>query len=341
MSFLHMKSWQSGALGLDFDGNVLVLSELKSRSSGAFQDYHAKRVVCRYLQQGGFWLDDGQAEMLRKSLLQIVKDNKWRGRKVVLSAPSDHLLLRHLSLPSMPKQSLKMAIHTELKYSMQLPFDDPVYDYALSAHDHVMIRNDGEQDVIVMALPKDEVMHISDIVRSCGLRPIRMEPVLLAAQRMLSMDAVRTGIYAIFMLRTYGVELGVFDENDLVFLRQVRMLPSDYGLQLDTPWEEQQLLGYASDLSHEVERSFNFVHYNVLATDFRIENLYVFGNTVYKEEIILALQSRLEQTVHTVTPPLVIGDTCIVDGMRQEDNELDMVLHRGATAIGLALSEAL
>ncbi len=339
MALLRAMGSRMLPLGLDFDGDVFVISELKFRSSGATPKYDAKRVVWRQLNREGFWLDEDKQVLLRHTLLEIVREHRWKGRKVVLSAPSEHLLLRHLSLPRMPKHSLKLAVETELRYSLQLPFDNPIYDYALATNAHVASRHEGEQDVVVLALPRDEVIRASDVVRSAGLRPVRMEPNLLAAERMLGSDQVRAGIYAILILREDGAELGVFDAGNLIFLRHVQGLPKGYEFQKEPLTDNGQILGYASDVSHEVERSLNFVQYNVLASGATIEHVYVFGTPSLMTITINLLQSRLDQIVRAVTPCLAIEASCVVDSQIELVENLETLGQKAVVSFGLALSE--
>ncbi|PWI58837.1 type IV pilus biogenesis protein PilM [Sulfoacidibacillus thermotolerans] len=340
MALLHLERPRSLPLGLDLNGDLFVVSELKFRSSKLLAQQELKKLVWRRLNEEGRWLDEEKRELFTETLAQVVKENHWKGRKVVVSAPSDHLLLRHLSLPSMSNRLLRLAVQTELTHSLQLPFEDPVYDFAVSSGNHVLSRQEGEQDIILLVLPREDVIRISDWIRAAGLRPIRMEPTLLAAQRMLGIKEVQSGLYAIVILRQYGAELGVFDRSDLIFLRQVQLLPADYGLYAESGIEESQLMGFASDMSHEIERSLNFFHYNVIQADSHIEHVYVFGSPFYASAVIAALQSRLEQTVQVISPQLgVLHMQSDADQKKSRGVHSAELLHGALVAAGLALSE--
>ncbi len=241
-----------------------------------------------------------------EELKRAVRNHGWRGRQVALSLPAEQVILRHLSMPPMPKSKLKLAVRAELATSAPLPFDDPIYDFGVAQGAFGMKQEPGgDLDIVVVAASRSEVDWRVDLVRRGGLRPILVEPGLLSAQRaaLFALDVAE--LHAFVVLRENGVEFGVFAGRDILFMRHVAIRPADYIVSrftTDTVEDEQPTdafdhQAYAVDLGYELDRSINFVQYNLLQGGQSIPLVYVVCGFRLNEDAIAHLSGRLEQQV--------------------------------------------
>ncbi len=280
-----------------------------------------------------------------EGLRRAVRDHGWRGRRVALSLPAEQVILRHLSIPPLPKSKLKLAIRSELAMSAPLPFDDPIYDFGVMQGEFGMKQEPGgDLDVVVVAASRSEVNWRVDLARQSGLRPVLVEPGLLSAER-AALFALRVAqLRAFVVLREHGVEFGVFAGQDIMFMRHVAIRPADYIVSPFTrnPAEDEASAdvfdhqAYAVDLGYELDRSINFVQYNLLQGGQSISLLYVLAGFRLNESAMTHLNGRFEQQVLVATPKIAAAmeadDELTTSGIKRRDMDLVNI------SMGLSLS---
>ncbi|MHB1682424.1 MAG: pilus assembly protein PilM [Bacilli bacterium] len=269
-------------------------------------------------------------------LKRAVRDHGWRGRRVAISLPAEQVILRHLSMPRLPKGKLKLAIRAELATSAPLPFDDPIYDFGVAQGAFKMRQEtDGDLDVVVIAASRGEIDWRVDLARQSGLRPVLVEPGLLSAHRatmLLARDV--PGLHAFVVLRENGVEFGVFDGHDIMFMRQVAVRSADYIVSQFTriliedeqPADVFDHQAYVVDLGYELDRSINFVQYNLLQGGQSIPMVYVLPGFWLNENALAHLSERLEQQVVVATGTFAAGvaasDELTASGVKRRGMDL-------------------
>lgn len=221
----------------------------------------------------------------------LVAKQGWKGRKVVLGASAEHVILRHLSLPKLPERALRLAVKAEVQNGLRWPFEDPLYDFAVSNLSLLQAQGPDEMDVIVVAAPRAEVEAAAEFARALGLRPVRMDLGILAARRIATRGSEIDGLYAILTLSGNGVELGVFWSEYLLFLRHVPLSVRDYATQAGAVGV---LTLFARDLARELERSLNFLQYNLLREPAPLRQIYIIDKFASAEAVAEHLRGMLE-----------------------------------------------
>ena len=69
--------------------------------------------------------------------------------------------------------------------------------------------------------------------------------------------------------------------------------------------EEFDVSSYAADLGYEIDRSLNFVHYNLIKNDTTVPLLYLITAMLEIDPIVTTLQDRLEQEVRVIESQLL------------------------------------
>lgn len=314
-------------IGLVLEGDRLVFCEIAHYRNG----FRAKRLVIRKLDGIRFPVEGESVIAFINELRGIVQNAGWRGRKVALSAPAEFVILRHITLPPMKNKMLKMAIQSEVEHNMSFPFANPRYDHVvLDADSCIGQPDDPSMNAIIVAAGNDDLELYANCVRQTGLVPIRMEPCIMGIQRLVvtSGEVIeRHQLYVVLYLRFDGVEFGFFEGENLLFMRHMDQKPSDYPrdqfanisregeAQLDDSMslegklpdfiEEFDLASYASDLGYEIDRSMNFVHFNLIKNEARVSLIYLTSALLDVEPIVAVWQSHLEQEVRVIESQLI------------------------------------
>ena len=316
-------------LGMVFDGNTLIFTEIQSIKNG----YRARKLVIRGLSNIRFPIDDDKANEFTEILREILKREQWKKRKVVMSAPSEYVMLRHITVPKMAKKVLTVAIKSEVDNNVSFPFENPRYDYVLLEDTCIAEPGEEHQDVIVVAAPGLDLERYVNCARQAGFVPQRIEPGILGIQRLImnSVEKIeKKQLDVVLHLRFNGTEFGFFEGENLLFMRHMDQKPADYPHQefqnfgevgsgenlqsnnqvtsinlLPGEVEDFDVHAYAADLGYEIDRSLNFVHYNLIKNDTTVPLLYLISAMLEIDPIVTALQDRLEQEVRVIESQLL------------------------------------
>jgi Tfp pilus assembly PilM family ATPase len=317
-------------IGIALEGNTLIFSEIQRIKNG----FRARRLVIKELADMKFPIEEGKADAFTEVLREVVQQERWKRRKVVVSAPAEYVMLRHITVPPMAKKVLQVAITAEVENNVSFPFEHPKYDYVILEDSCIAEPGEDNLNVIVVAAPSLDLERYVNCMRQAGLVPIRLEPGMLGMQRMVvtSGEVIeKKQLYVVLHLRYNGAELGFFEGENLLFMRHMEQKPADYPRQSfafyapdDEPetvpqaegqvphqstlpgvTEEFDVSSYAADLGYEIDRSLNFVHYNLIKNDTTVPLLYLISAMLEVDPIVTALQDRLEQEVRVIESQLL------------------------------------
>ncbi len=302
---------RSGLLGMDIDGGLLLCEAAPGADA-----------VCRraaWIRPAGDAVrpdgDPEQEEHVHRfvqGLREAVAQNGWRGFRVAIAAPQEHIALRHVALPRMPLRALRTALSVELERRVHLPFDDPLYDFHVQQADG---EETGELSIIVVAAPRREVMPWVRLCADAGLRPVAVEPALLGMARVLAPDGVvpataaAPGVDVLVSLGWGGVALGVMRGSDLVFMRHIAVRPTDY--MRDERTGEDGEDGYAADVGHELDRSLAFIQYNFLKDGQAVRRVLLLDKVGAFGRVAAVLRDRVDFAVELATLSFAVDKGCV------------------------------
>lgn len=339
------KSSRQWMLGMDIDRDVTITQVAPTGRQGSEFELRAMAVIPSLFSPSTNGVDDESHEEERKRHLQevlrnIVTANGWRGFDMAISLPPEHIILRHVTLPPMQKKALQHAIKVELESNVHLPFDDPLYDYVVQEPRLGVNKKDAEQDVIVIAAPRHEIEPWVQSVRKAGLRPVLVQPGVLGARRLVTLHNRLVGHYAVITLGYNGMEFGVFKQDNLIFVRHVGISPANYTYSdQNHPTEGDGLYDrrrYMTDIGYEVQRSLNFVQYNLLRDEDKLSGVYVVPRIPDLSEAIHAMATDLDQRMECIDQPFAISGR-VMEYVQSLAEVYDTSISLANVSLGLAL----
>jgi type IV pilus assembly protein PilM len=132
------------------------------------------------------------------------------------------VVLKRIRVPEMKRRKYRRFIEEQVLPLLDLPFDDPVFDFELAGH----VWFDGDDQEILLALvPREYIDSLVGCLRYCGLDPVHVDLAPLALYRWV--DGAR-GIQAprTLFLQLTKIEAEISRFVDGV-LSDVRVIPLD------------------------------------------------------------------------------------------------------------------
>ena len=350
-------------LGMVFDGNTLIFTEIQLIKNG----YRARKLVIQELPEIRFPIEEEKVNEFTNILREILKREHWKKRKVVMSAPAEFVMLRHITVPKMAKKVLDVAIKSEVENNVSFPFENPRYDYVMLEETCIAEPHEENQNIVIVAAPGIDLERYVNSTRQAGFVPIRIEPGILGIQRMIMNSGEKIGkkqLYVVLHLRFDGAEFGFFEGENLLFMRHMDQKPADYPRQdfrnfgqgddqeeafpikgINSPLnalpgevEDFDVNSYSADLGYEIDRSLNFVHYNLIKNEATVPLLYLVSAMLDVDLVVTVLKERLEQEIRVVESHLLFERPDRENGEGGTPWTVESA-HYAATALGLALPE--
>lgn len=100
-------------------------------------------------------------------------------RRIATSVPASHSYNRVVNLPLMPKSGIREAIELEAEQYIPVPLNDLYLDYEITE-----TKQDGTQDILVVATPKKIVDSYLTLFEILGLEPAIIETSISAVTRL-------------------------------------------------------------------------------------------------------------------------------------------------------------
>ncbi len=194
--------------GLDIGFNTLKVMQVENDSKHpSIQGYGVTRFDSAAVKDGEIvdyeLLAKAAAELFEKDII-----GKITTRRVAATIPASRAYSRVMTIPtSLTKRELDDAIRFEAEQYIPLPIDELYLDYTSTPKD------DGQLDVLVVAVPKkivDSYMKFFDIV---GLEVSALETTISAASRIIAVAENSSDIPTILIdLGSLSVDLTVYDK---------------------------------------------------------------------------------------------------------------------------------
>jgi len=138
-------------------------------------------------------------ESLATAIKAAMVEAQVKTKRVIVSLPSQDVLLRFFTLPNLPKSEWDSAIQFEARKYVPFKMDTMVWDYEVL--ENVPIARNGPATspnseslgVIFMAAQRQLVQGIRAALTSAGLQASRIEPAQLSLARFMTADATGSG----------------------------------------------------------------------------------------------------------------------------------------------------
>ncbi|TFE01019.1 type IV pilus biogenesis protein PilM [Jeotgalibacillus salarius] len=249
------------------------------------------------------------AETLETILEQCVRDWKIKNKKVQFTVPDPFVIVRQLELKeNLSDQEIHGYLYMELGNRIQIPFEDPVFDF-------VKLPGDEKKEIVIFASPVDIVSSYRDLLDKVHLEPLTADITPLALYRYYD----HTGTldqkdHLMFIhMESHQLTISVFHDGFPLFMRPI-------ALEETTEFEE---------LYSEIEKIMRFYRYSVLQDDGEISSIYLSGDHAEIQDFHDGLNA--ETTVRVEKPSKT----------REFERLLDHDIRGFEVAIGLSLKEGI
>ena len=207
-------------IGIDLGASMVKVAQL--RNAGETMELLAAGIVEISKEQRQAALAQ-RLDNLSESLRGLVKANPFRGRKCIISLPTEFVFVHHLKVPKLPEKELAASLPLELQGKAPFNVDDAVVRYVLAGE----VFNDGEprQEVIVVAASRDIIESHIRMANRAGLEVVGMNIDACAVVECFSRlfrrasDSARTILYV--DIGSASTQVALSHGNRLVFARNL------------------------------------------------------------------------------------------------------------------------
>ncbi len=231
-----------------------------------------------------------------ETLREFVRRNRLRSWPVVLSIPNHWVIVRYMSVPSVPVPAIRQMVQVELGSTIHLPFEDPVYDVAQVTP--LTQLEEGMQSIALVAAPREIVNSVLQIAHNVGIRPmaIEIEPIALWRYAKYTLGEL-PGLTVLMDIHETSVTLALFINDMLYFLRETEgsfaLFVADHG--------DDEIRRVCNDLAYEMDRVMNFFNFS-LAKQTRVpERIILYTYADHDDSLAVLLHEQTGVCVLSIT----------------------------------------
>lgn len=201
-------------VGLDIGFQTIKLAVLKKTSRGLFLTNLGMKEI-------PYQLDRRDTSAMAQLLRGLMDEMGLKIKKVYLTFSGSGIYIRHITLPSIPKEELKEAISWEIKG--QLPYPLETAQLAFYILREFIEEEIKKFEILIVACPKEKIERSLSIVKEAGLQPIHMEVTPISLwNALVSLDRLKKEeVIAVVDLGAEKTNLYLFEQGVLVFHREI------------------------------------------------------------------------------------------------------------------------
>ncbi len=153
-------------LGLDIGSSLIKAVELKEHKSGYELTFFDTHPVPHDVIVDGSIMDSIR---LGESLTEFVKTKKIKTKDVAIAMTGhSSVIIKRISLPEMTEEELSESIRFEAEQYIPLPIDEVNIDFQILGPK----VEEGQMDVLLVAVKKDVMNEYISVIREVGLNPL-------------------------------------------------------------------------------------------------------------------------------------------------------------------------
>ena len=207
----------SSLVGLDIGSTGVRAVELKVHGKGKPKLLHAHEIL---LPPGtvirGEVID---ADTVRSSLKQLWKEGGFKSKNVVLGVGNQSVLIRDLEVPKMSLQHIRESLPFYVQNTLQAPASDFLLDF------YPVSETVGEKSTVVngllIAAGKTGILENIRVVERAGLRPVEVELIPFALNRILISQLEMIGTVALIDIGATTTSVVVSTDGVPSFVRMI------------------------------------------------------------------------------------------------------------------------
>jgi type IV pilus assembly protein PilM len=352
MSFLNKNiiSLEPKFFGIDIGDSYVKIFQLEREG----KKDKIRSFACAKIKKGstenGKIIEKEEIILSIKEALEKASPKKVSTKKVICSLPESKVFLRIINIPKIEESEAYEAIKWEMEANIPLPIDSVYFDWQF-----IDSETKNKQKVLTVAVHKEVVDVLSEILEKVGLEPYIFEVESIATARsLISEDENKESLDLIVDLGNTKTSFIVVENGVPCFTSgipfssevisdaiskglninevQTEKIKNDYGIE--NPLKDNPILNSVKsvleNLAKEIENTADF-YSNSLQKSKSINRIILSGTGANLKGIIPYLAKRLRKEVEMGDPwtNLNLGNELPI--INQEDSI------KFSTAIGLAL----
>jgi len=236
-------------IGLDIGSHSIKLIGLKMTSQGPILTHAGiKRIPYRAGEE--------DLNLISATIQSLYKEVGLKPGKVRLTVSGSGVIIRRITIPTMPKAELKEAIRWEIKGHLPFPVESAKIDFHIL--DEFVEDNAKKLDLIVVACPDNLIDRTLSIAEGAGLQSTHLDVDPLAHwNSLLAFDRLeKEKVVALIDLGSNKTGIHIFNDRVLQFSREVTPAGEDItrAIMEGIVSEEEPHLLYerAEKIKHEI-----------------------------------------------------------------------------------------
>jgi len=335
-------------IGVDIGSSAVKLVQLKE-SKGVYrlQAYGVKELPAEAIVDNAIM--DSTAVV--DAVSELLSETKVKVKNVATSISGHSVIIRKISLPTMPEDELEKSIQYEAEQYIPFEINEVFLDFQILGTDP---EDPSQMKVLLVAAKKDFVNDYLAVFREAGLNPVVVDIDGFATQNMFEANygLADEEVFALVNMGASAININIIKDGESVFTRDIQTGGNSVNeelqkrLGLTEEDAERAKLGVAVDgvdpgalkeiitdtagnIAQEVQRSLDF--FSATSADERVQKVFLAGGVSKMAEVSESLQTRLGIPIEVVEPFKGIVASA------KDEEELASVGPTLSVALGLAM----
>lgn len=185
-SFLNINKKNIGSIGVDIGTKSIRIIETAKKGDRNHLDNYGEVNLDIAGTKTFRWFDQNtlnpDIQNISSAITAIMEEAEIKSEKAIFSLPDFSTFFITFKMPPMSKKELDSAVMFEARKYIPMPMAEIVIDWQLIGNQDT---TKGENDILVMAIPKTTIEQYKTIADSCGLELTALEAEVLGLKRSL------------------------------------------------------------------------------------------------------------------------------------------------------------
>ncbi|MDP5274304.1 type IV pilus biogenesis protein PilM [Chengkuizengella axinellae] len=216
-------------------------------------------------------------DILLAKIKPWIKQEKLTGKSIHICIPSTKAYIRSVEMPPAKGKMLKQMIQLEIETSIQLPFENPIYDYVILDQ-----KKEDQNQVLVVAAPSSLVESYVMLFQKAGLKIKTVDLSSLSLYRVTNhiIKDIPQNLLLVY-LTNENVEILLFHHGVPEFTREVSIL--DLFKNIDEDPDHEWKWG---EIQSEIYRMVQFFENHIHEGAEQITDILLLGAYPNKDQLI-------------------------------------------------------
>jgi type IV pilus assembly protein PilM len=302
--------FKKGVIGLDIGSRFIKVVQLKEKKN----EYQLERVgvmpIASELIVEGSMLD---APRVVDALKELINKSKIKIKNTVLSV-SGHssVIVKRVTMPEMTEEELRESIKFEAEQYVPFDIDEVSLDFQILS----VGEQEGQMDVVIVAVKKEKIEEYVSVVREAGLIPIIVDVDAFALENMyeINYDIEAEKNVALVNAGASSININIIKGGASLFTRDSGMgsnlhseaLQREFAVSYDEA--ERIKIGNASFLGETQEET------SINVSEEELNNVLLTSSEEIISEISKSFEYFKSSTTHEEIHEIVLSGGCAMVG---------------------------